>query len=381
MGNSRSAPVNDTRKPDDVWSTCSTLLHGDLTKAPFWLTPQAAQALPRVYRAGIFHGPKLWAARKQAEAAAVALHGAVPLAERRRAALEQPGLAPRAEQRAVGRPQQPRGGCQNGTVVLLHGAGDSGAAIAAWCDECGLPAALRRRGLALAAPDAPWRRFSPACGETWRVWYDRLRGGDVEADVEDACRAVAAEVRRTGVSGGRDSRRPHVVFVVGFSQGGPCALHCALRGYLDDLGPSHQFGGVAAMAGWLDRASASYEALWQRVERARGGGSSTTSSSSPCAVQSQSPHSPAPAPPQLDLLLLHGLADEVVPAAWVQRNEQRLRELSPPGGSVTVRRKGLPGLAHEVTPEEVSVLVAWIDQRLRALGVEVDDANANANAN
>ena len=77
--------------------------------------------------------------------------------------------------------------------------------------------------------------------------------------------------------------------------------------------------------------------------------------------------------------MLHGLADEVVPAAWVQRNEQRLRELSPPGGSVTVRRKGLPGLAHEVTPEEVSVLVAWIDQRLRALGVEVDDANANAN--
>ena len=70
------------------------------------------------------------------------------------------------------------------------------------------------------------------------------------------------------------------------------------------------------------------------------------------------------APPQLDLLLLHGLADEVVPAAWVQRNEQQLRELSPPGGSVTVRRKGLPGLAHEVTPEEVSVLVA-IDQRLR----------------
>ena len=71
------------------------------------------------------------------------------------------------------------------------------------------------------------------------------------------------------------------------------------------------------------------------------------------------------------LLLLHGLADEVVPAEWVRRNEQRLNELAPPDGSVTVRRHGIPGLAHEITPEEVAVLVTWIDERLSALGVSV----------
>ena len=90
---------------------------------------------------------------------------------------------------------------------------------------------------------------------------------------------------------------------------------------------------------------------------------------------SRSPPSRAAAPPPpapaLDLLLLHGLADEVVPAEWVLRNEQRLIELAPPDGSVTVRRRGIPGLAHEVTPEEIAVLVAWIDERLRSLGFGV----------
>ena len=55
----------------------------------------------------------------------------------------------------------------------------------------------------------------------------------------------------------------------------------------------------------------------------------------------------------------------------LQRNEQRLNELAPPDGSVTVRRHGIPGLAREITPEEVAVLVTWIDERLSALGVSV----------
>ena len=51
--------------------------------------------------------------------------------------------------------------------------------------------------------------------------------------------------------------------------------------------------------------------------------------------------------------------------------EPLVEELAPPDGSVTVRRRGIPGLAHEVTPEEIAVLVAWIDERLRSLGFGV----------
>ena len=91
-----------------MWSTCSTLQHGDLTKAPFWLTPEVAETLPRIWRTGIRHGPKLWADRSRAEAAAVALHGVALLAERRRAALEQQEWPSQQQQQQQQQQQPPK---------------------------------------------------------------------------------------------------------------------------------------------------------------------------------------------------------------------------------------------------------------------------------
>ena len=65
----------------------------------------------------------------------------------------------------------------------------------------------------------------------------------------------------------------------------------------------------------------------------------------------------------LDLLLVHGSLDDVVPAAWVRRNEAAIRERVPQDGSVRVARVEIPELGHEVTPESIGVLVRWLDDR------------------
>eukprot|EP01047_Picozoa_sp_COSAG01_P062254 COSAG01_NODE_7891_length_3004_cov_2.263683_1_plen_370_part_00 len=312
------------------WSGASTLLHSDLAKAPFWLPVELAAGQPRVWKAGVTSGSRLWADRAQAEAAAVRFHGAEALAARR-AALEDRRRQAAGEGGAGG-----SAGRRRGAVLLLHGAGDSGAAILSWCIECGMAAALSTRGLTLHAPDAPWRRFSPAGGERWRVWFDRPpRGGDNEEHVARACELVAAEAGRVCPVGG-------VVFVVGFSQGGAIGLHCALRGSLDGLGGggrNGRLGGVAVMSGWIDRGTPSYSALQGRGE----------------------------GKPSLDVLLLHGGRDDLVPSVWVQRNEHQLRALSPADGSVHIRRVMMPDLGHEVTPEEIGLLVQWLDSRLRCI--------------
>ena len=311
-------PIEEIGGSSNSWPTSATLLCSDATRAPFWLPDEIATTLRPCRKPGVRSGPKLWVSRVDVEAAAVRHHGVAALAERRRGALAQTaGTAARAD---------------GGVVVMLHGAGDSGAAIASWCLECGLGAALRERGLSLHAPDAPWRRFTPAGGEVWRAWFDRRGGRDDERDVARSCALAAAEAARACPPGG-------AVFVVGFSQGGACALHAALRGFLDEFGQDREdgrrLGGVAAMSGWLDRHSASYAAL-----QARGDGK-------------------AP----LDLLLVHGSLDDVVPAAWVRRNEAAIRERVPQDGSVRVARVEIPELGHEVTPESIGVLVRWLDDR------------------
>ena len=130
-------------------------------------------------------------------------HGAEELAARR-AALQ---IRRRQAGESTGRGSEQR----QGAVLLLHGSGDSGAAILSWFVECGMAEALCARKLTLHALDAPWRRFSPAGGELWRVWFDRTRSGDNEEDVAQACELVATEARQVCPEGG-------VVFVVGFSQ-------------------------------------------------------------------------------------------------------------------------------------------------------------------
>ena len=216
-----------TRRREDYyeWSGSATLLHSDLTKAPFWLPPVEAERQPRVWKAGVSSGPKLWADRASAEAEALRVHGQEVIVARRRLALEERSKHEQASSTA-----------ERGAVLLLHGAGDSGAAIASWCMECGLGEALASRQLTLHSPDAPWRPFSPAGGETWRVWFDRNRQGDKDKHVEETCSFLSAEAKRVCPAGG-------VLFVVGFSQGGSAAFHGALRSALDDLGEGRRLGG------------------------------------------------------------------------------------------------------------------------------------------
>ena len=93
------------------------------------------------------------------------------------------------------------------------------------------------------------------------------------------------------------------------------------------------------MSGWIDRGTPSYSALQGRGE----------------------------GKPSLDVLLLHGGRDDLVPSVWVQRNEHQLRALSPADGSVHIRRVMMPDLGHEVTPAEIGLLVQWLDSRLRCM--------------
>lgn len=111
-----------------------------------------------------------------------------------------------------------------GTVIWMHGLGASGD------DFVPLLPLLERPDLRFVLPHAPVRPVTINGGYPMRAWYDitQLEPGpdrEPEHDVRETALAIdrLIEVERDrGVPADR-------ILMVGFSQGGAMALHCALR--------------------------------------------------------------------------------------------------------------------------------------------------------
>ena len=112
----------------------------------------------------------------------------------------------------------------SGSVIWLHGLGASGD------DFVPVLPLLQRPDLRFVLPHAPVRPVTINGGYPMRAWYDITQmapgpGREPESDIRETASLVdmlIAEEQSRGVPAAR-------ILLVGFSQGGALALHCALR--------------------------------------------------------------------------------------------------------------------------------------------------------
>ncbi|MEZ3184730.1 alpha/beta hydrolase [Pseudomonas sp. LM13] len=201
-------------------------------------------------------------------------------------------------------------------VIWLHGLG------ADRYDFLPVAEALQQRLLStrFVLPQAPTRPVTINGGWSMPSWYDILAMSPARAINRDQLEASAQQVislleaqRDTGID-------PARIFLAGFSQGGAVVLHTA---FLRWQGP---LGGVIALSTY--------------------------------APTFTEPSAFAPAALQYPVLCLHGSRDDVVPMAMGRAAFQTLQD-----AGVTAAWHDYP-MGHEVLPEEIRDIGAWLSERL-----------------
>ncbi|RRV68707.1 alpha/beta hydrolase [Stutzerimonas stutzeri] len=201
-------------------------------------------------------------------------------------------------------------------VIWLHGLG------ADRYDFLPVAEALQQRLLStrFVLPQAPTRPVTINGGWSMPSWYDILAMSPARAINRDQLEASAQQVislleaqRDTGID-------PARIFLAGFSQGGAVVLHTA---FLRWQGP---LGGVIALSTY--------------------------------APTFTEPSAFAPAALQYPVLCLHGSRDDVVPMAMGRAAFQTLQD-----AGVTAAWHDYP-MGHEVLPEEIRDIGAWLAERL-----------------
>ncbi|HUR40493.1 MAG TPA: carboxylesterase [Verrucomicrobiae bacterium] len=200
-------------------------------------------------------------------------------------------------------------------VVWLHGLGADGNDFAPIVPELGLPADLPVR---FVFPHAPVRPVSINNGMRMRAWYDitpNMRQQD-DAGIRDAER-IATHFIEQEVRGGIPSHR---IVLAGFSQGGAITLHTGLR-YPQPL------AGLLALSTYLPLPEA-------------------------FAVEAK------PARRDTPILMCHGTQDGMLPLQLGAWSRDVLKE-----AGFDVTWKEYP-MQHQVCPEEIEDIGAWLGQRL-----------------
>lgn len=193
--------------------------------------------------------------------------------------------------------------------VLLHGLGAE-------------PDDLRPVGqmLAALAPGMAWQIHTPAAplapvslngGWVMPSWFD-IYGIEPTAPVDEAGIATAS-IRIAEFIDALPPDEP--VWLGGFSQGGVVALHAACR-------VRRPLAGLALLSTWLPNAAAFVLP-------------------DSCAA--------------LPIFVAHGTQDDIVPVTAAERMVARLRAL----GATAVRAQNYP-MAHQICPEELGDLAAWL---------------------
>jgi len=200
-------------------------------------------------------------------------------------------------------------------VIWLHGLGADGHDFEPIVPYLGLDGL----GVRFVFPHAPPRSVTINMGMRMPAWYD-IRALDLDRDadrdgIEDSARRVRDLLRRENERG----IPTNDIVLVGFSQGGAIALHVGLR-------HPERLAGIGALSTYLV-ASETLEAE---------------------ALQAK----------DVPIFQGHGTEDPMVPYAHGTAARDRLAKLG-----YDVEWKSYP-MAHEVCPEEVRDLGAWLVRRL-----------------
>lgn len=201
-------------------------------------------------------------------------------------------------------------------VIWLHGLGADRYDFVPVVEALRLPPG---HGIRFIFPQAPTRPVTINNGFPMPCWFDILglapariiNTGQMDESVHSVLELVE-EQREQGISVER-------IILAGFSQGGAVVLHAAIESCLP-------FGGIMALSTY----GPTLEAVLKE----------------------------ATADPQLDIFFAHGRYDDVLPVPMGRDAHDRLAAL---GHTVHWRDYDM---SHEVCPEEIVHIRAWLDQRL-----------------
>uniref|UniRef100_A0A182NCW8 palmitoyl-protein hydrolase n=1 Tax=Anopheles dirus TaxID=7168 RepID=A0A182NCW8_9DIPT len=227
----------------------------------------------------------------------------------------------------------PTGKKHAGTLIFLHGSGDTGNGLTEWIRFL-LGKDLEFPHIKVIIPTAPVQPYTPMGGENSNVWFNRKR---IEMDCPEIRTSLASiydtvnEMLVRELAAGVPLNR---IVVGGFSMGGALALHAGYH-------LNRDLGGVFAISSFLNTGSIVYDSLG-------------------CVAPEE--HLP-------ELLMMHGERDTLVPLEWGQTAFDELAKLGVRGQFVPHRsamheikkdqllrvidfvQKIIPEPVHELTPE------------------------------
>ena len=200
-------------------------------------------------------------------------------------------------------------------IIWLHGLGADGEDFVSAISYLNLGNDISAR---FVFPTAPMRAVTINNGMQMRSWYDikamlpqRVTNHDQLQESVEIVKREADKLVEQGVDASK-------IIVIGFSQGGAVAYELALTSELKVLG-------VAAMSTYLPR----------------------DLSADRCLANSN-----------LNVLVIHGQYDDVVPCSLGERSVESLQELG-----ISAQWHTYP-MAHEVSLESLSLLGEWITQTI-----------------
>lgn len=205
-------------------------------------------------------------------------------------------------------------GKHTGTLIFLHGLGDTGHGWASSLAE------IRSDNMRIVCPTAPTIPVTLNSGARMPAWFDLISLDPQGAEDEPGIKKSAKEVEKliTGeISSGIPAER---IVIGGFSQGGALALYTGLS-------TTHKLAGIVVLSSWFP-----LHKTMQSVVR------------------------------NLDVPVLHchGDCDPLVPYKWGQMTSTLLKR-------VLERHefKTYQGVGHSSCPEEMDDVQAFLNERLK----------------
>jgi len=208
------------------------------------------------------------------------------------------------------------GASPTAAVIWLHGLGADGYDFKPLVPLLSLPAALSVR---FVFPHAPIRPVTINMGMKMRAWYDifQLGGGREDEDGIRASQLLLEGLVAREESRGIDTAR---IVLAGFSQGGAIALQTALR-------HPKRLAGILLLSTWLPLAGTVAD------ERQR--------------ANFETP-----------IFMAHGTHDDMIAIGRAEASRDALKAMG-----YHIEWHGYP-MGHEVCPEEIAALGAWLGEVL-----------------